>query len=530
MKKHRRVWFKIIAVLLPFIVLAMIEGMLRLFHYGYDTRLFIPVENDQKFLVMNSAISKKYFTLKENATIGNHDEFYKKKKSGALRFFVMGESSAIGYPYGHNGAFPRMLKYRLQFEYPDKTIEIINLSLTAINSYTVADFAREVADMQPDGILIYAGHNEYYGALGVASTGRFGSNPFVIRAMLYAKNLKIVQWVTNIAASFGKSDKQLTDPNMTLMQRMAAGKEVNYDSESYYAGIKQFDRNMQYMLRIFQEKHIPVFIGTLVSNLGGQKPLGNDKSAQAEFSVGEEFRLKGAIDSARSHFLLAKEYDNLRFRAPEAMNEIIRGYASGFSNAGTVEVQNAFEASSPDSIIGKELITEHVHPNLTGYRLMADAFYKSLKEILPTDTSKISLSISPDDYPLTAFDTIYGDLSIRILKSLWPFNEKLNRSLPDIPESRLAAAYVEKKIRWDEAMKRLYELYIRENNYPQALRILEGMCLEFPHSATFLSQTGKLCLQMEEYEKAYFYLSKYNEISPSPDVSATLERISSILQ
>jgi len=519
---HRLLWFKVLAMLLPVIIIFMIESMLCMFHYGYDTRLFIPCQDNKRLLAMNPEISKKYFTFEENATMGNHDEFYRQKKPEYLRFFVLGASSSIGYPYGHNGAFPRMLKYRLQFEYPNTTVEIVNLSLTAINSYTLADFARQVADQQPDGILVYAGHNEYYGALGIASTNRLGGKPTIIHAMLHAKNLKLVQWLSNVAASLRKPNQKQTDPNMTLMQRMAAGQEVNYQSDMFFDGIRQFDQNMQYMLRIFQKQQIPVFIGTLVSSLGGQKPLGNDNNAHAAFISGEEARLTGDFDNALQHFFLAKEYDNLRFRAPEALNEKIRGYASIFSNVRVVDVQSVFEAASPDGIIGRELILEHVHPNLEGYRLMADAFYNSLKEILPDSDTEIYPVISRNDYPLTSFDTIYGDLSIRILKSLWPFNEEMNKSLPNTMESRLAASYIEKKINWNDAMKRLYEWYLHEKNDALALGVLEGMCLELPHNTTFISQTAKLCIKMEEYEKAYFYLLKEYELLPSVEVAANL--------
>jgi len=520
--KRRLYWFKVLAILLPVIILVMMEGLLRLFGYGYDTRLFIPVEDNKRLLVMNRDISKKYFTIEENATMGNRDVFYRQKKRESLRFFVLGASSAIGYPYGHNGSFPRMMKYRLQFDYPDATVEMVNLSLTAINSYTLADFVRQVIDHQPDGILVYAGHNEYYGASGVASTSRLGGTPAIIRTMLIAKNLKLVQWLAGVAASLSRPNQQLTDPNLTLMQRMAAGKEVYDQSDLFFDGIKQFDQNMQFMLRIFQEKQIPVFIGTLVSSLGGQKPLGNDRNAHAEFHAGEEALLCGDVENARKHFFLAKEYDDLRFRAPEAMNEKIRGYASNFSNVRIVDVQSVFEASSPDGIIGRELILEHVHPNLEGYGLMADAFYLSLKEILPVNDTEICPVLNRNDYPLTPFDTIYGDLSVRILKSLWPFNEDISMVLPNTMENRIAAAYNEKKMTWTEAMKQLYEGYLRENNYSHALRILEGMCLELPHNVLFLGQTAKLCLNMEENEKAYFYLLKEYELSRSVDVAANL--------
>ena len=520
---RRQLQFKILAILLPVIILVMIEGLLRLSGYGYDTRLFVPAENDKSFSVINRDISKKYFTIGENATTGNLDEFNRQKKSGTLRFFVLGASSSIGYPYGRNGSFPRMLKYRLQFEYPEANIEIINLSLTAINSYTLADFASQVADQQPDGILVYAGHNEYYGALGVASTSRLGSSPVIIRTMLFAKKLKLVQWLSGLAASFSKSDQHLADPNMTLMQQMAAGKEVSYESNLFFAGIEQFDQNMQYMLRIFQEKQIPVFVGTLVSNLGGQKPLGEDSMAQSAFKAGEAALLEGDVEKANHQFFLAKEYDDLRFRAPEAMNEKIHGYASAFSNVRVVDVQNVFESSSQHGIIDRGLILEHVHPNLEGYRLMSDAFYLSLKEILPlANDNELSYMVSPDDYPLTAFDTIYGDLTVRILKSLWPFNEKVSSLLPNTMEHRIAAMFMEKKINWIEAMKRLYEGYLRENNYDEALRILEGMCLELPHNVAFINQTAVMCQKMDENKKAYFYFLKELELTGSTDTAANL--------
>ena len=75
----------------------------------------------------------------------------------------------MGFPYPNNISFQRMLKYQLQKTNPDKDIEIINLALTAINSYTFYDFAQELVHFEPDAIFIYGGHNEYYGALGVGS-------------------------------------------------------------------------------------------------------------------------------------------------------------------------------------------------------------------------------------------------------------------------------------------------------------------------------------------------------------------------
>jgi len=525
LKNHRIFWYKIIAIFLPVVLLAMIEGVLRLCNYGYNTRLFLPKEDNNRILVMNRHISKKYFTIQENATVGNQDEFYRQKRRGSLRFFVLGASSSLGFPYMYNGAFPRMLKYRLQFEYPERTIEIINLSLTAINSYTLADFSKQLVDCQPDGVLIYAGHNEYYGALGVASTSRLGRNPVMIHAVLKAKNLKIVQCIAQITASLKKTNQQLTDPNLTLMQRMSVGKEVDAHSAAFFDGIKQFDYNMQHILRVFQKNQIPVFIGTLVSNLGDQKPLGKSETAQNEFDAGKEAFLNGDYDRAGQHFLLAKEFDNLRFRAPEIMNEKIRGYANMFSNVHVVDVQNIFVKSSPHGITGKELLLEHVHPNLEGQRLIAGGFYDQLKKILPaTDDTDILALIQPGDYPLTPFDSIYGDLYVRGLKTQWPFNEPSTGVylLPNTLENKTATLVLENEIRWGDAMKQLYEGYMSRNDFEQALSIMEGMYLEFPNNPYFISQAAKLCMHLGKNKKACFYLTKEYEMTSAPDAAANL--------
>ena len=95
--------------------------------------LFVLTTPDGQYLYMNKEISKRYFTASQ-ATTGNIEFFKKKKDANTIRMFVLGESAALGFPYPNNISFQRMLKYELQKNNPSKNIEIINLSLTAINS------------------------------------------------------------------------------------------------------------------------------------------------------------------------------------------------------------------------------------------------------------------------------------------------------------------------------------------------------------------------------------------------------------
>ncbi|HZE84949.1 MAG TPA: hypothetical protein VE035_11620, partial [Puia sp.] len=122
--------FRLIGILIPFLLIFILEVLLRIFHYGDDLSLFMEYPADKTYLVMNPAASKKYFTHQANATTGNIEPFKKEKDGNTLRIFVLGESTTIGYPYFHNGSFHRWLQYRLMHEFPDKNFEIINTSLT----------------------------------------------------------------------------------------------------------------------------------------------------------------------------------------------------------------------------------------------------------------------------------------------------------------------------------------------------------------------------------------------------------------
>ncbi|HEX3933140.1 MAG TPA: hypothetical protein VHW43_00585, partial [Puia sp.] len=146
-----------VALLLPFLVLFLLEAGLRIFDYGYDTSLFIGYPSDQRYLVLNPNASRKYFTDPAMAPTGNSEPFLKLKAENTSRIFVLGESTTIGYPYFHNGSFHRWLQYRLMRTFPGRSFEIINLSVTAVNSYTVLGFAKELVDYQPDAVLIYSG-------------------------------------------------------------------------------------------------------------------------------------------------------------------------------------------------------------------------------------------------------------------------------------------------------------------------------------------------------------------------------------
>ncbi|GGM83587.1 hypothetical protein GCM10010967_14220 [Dyadobacter beijingensis] len=559
-KRGRTLVFKIISVAVPFCLLALLECGLRLFHYGHDLRLFIEYPEDKNLLYLNPDASKRYFINQKNATTGNVEPFRKTKAPGTRRIFVLGESTTIGYPYFHNGSFHRWLQYRLARTFPEQHFEIVNLALTAVNSYTVLGFAREMVDYQPDAVLIYTGHNEYYGAMGVGSTEQLGGNPAWVNALLRMRSLKIMQLGADL---YQKMRSVYADGQNdgTRMQRMVAGQGIPYQSELYRRGVEQFRSNMHAVLDVFSRKRIPVFISNLVSNERDLRPFVSfpvdstrfpdftrnykvavdylkaadslqayhyfKKAAESykahalcNYYLGKLEFARGNVQAVREYFSKAKDLDGLRFRAPQEMNAIVGQLVASHSNAHLVDVQAVFETHSPGGVIGSELILEHVHPDLKGYALMSDTFYEALKKarfIQPEAHQEMSFAKLQQSMPVPAIDSLGGIYKIANLKKSWPFNAALEQdSVPvETFEERVAFDLAHRRITWETAMDQAYNHYIERKNYREARKIVESLILENPLDAALYNQSAMLSGQLGDERNALFNFQKAFHLAPS---------------
>ena len=553
-KQHEPI-IKIISISLPFLFIVLLEFGLRTFNYGYNSSLFVKDKLLPDYYSMNHDVAGLFFNDPVKLSIFD-EPFRKTKPVDTYRIFVLGESTGLGYPYSVNGSFHRMLLYRLNRAFPNKKIEILNLSITGINSYTLRSFTNQIVMMNPDAIMIYAGHNEYYGALGVASNQRLGLNRNIINASIYLKRFRVVQLAFNITRKvktvvFPKIKHQ----NMGMMQEMADKQQVVFGSKTFKLGLKQFEMNMDEMLKIYNTYNIPVYLSNIVSNEKGLKPFisklnvstdtakfmveykaGLDAFNKKDFNtsfvkllavnkidstyamnnflLGEMYYEKGDFADAHRYYSNAKEMDALRFRAPDAINTIIDSFCHKYSNIHFVDSKKKFIANSDHGILDNKLFVEHLHPTLLGYFLISDAFYDVLlntkifgncEKIIPSDSIRKEL-------PLTAVDSLTGRNNTLLLRSQWPFYEHstvgTSNTIPYVKQ------LFELKLSWVEMMFRLSNYYLGKGNTYEALRVLKGICLQFPYNWTVSSKAGDLCIKLKNYSEALFYLKnafEYNK-------------------
>ncbi len=535
LSKRKKRLFQFGGIAMAFLLLVLVEVVLRLVGYGKDYPLFIENENNSSELIINPEVGQKYFFNPENATKGLPQPFKKFKEEGTFRIFIMGASTAIGYPYKHHGGFQNWLEYALNRTYPNQNFEIINTSLTAVNSYTLFDFTEQIVAQQPDAVLIYAGHNEYYGALGVGSTSNLGNSPWVVNLMLSLREVRLVQLITNTMLSF-KSETSAEKQKMldkNLMEKMVEDQKIPFDSDVYNAGINQFESNFEDILKIFEQNEIPTFLSSIVSNEKDLKPFISDSTAQESsakfiFEKAQASFKNGDYTEAKKEFIKAKELDMLRFRAPEAINKIIYRLSEEHQNITLVDNKVNFETYSVHGIIGDSLLLEHVHPNIKGYGIIGHSFYSALSNsgLLSTANKTMSLSELEFEMPITALDSLEGHYEVMMLKDGWPYFEpfpKLNVAELSTPQ-KIAGQLTVKQISWQDANVSLYDYYIKNGDSIKAQKVVESMTLKFPRGVSNFINSGVLAAKTHQLNKADYLFNRAIKIDSSQETLGVISR------
>ena len=534
----RRVGFSILALLVPFFLLALLEGGLRLAGYGSHPALIKPVEGYPGYLQPEEAVSARYFSSIQNLPSIPFDWITEPKADSTFRIIVQGGSTAAGWPYYFAADFGDVLEYHLQQTHPAFRFEVLNTSMAAVNSYTLLDLSDEIMDLDPDAVLIYAGHNEYYGALGVGSSQGFGSSPALINLYLALRPFRTVQLlqqgISGIMGLFA-DDPSGNAPGHTLMQNMVREQRIPLGSDLYNRGLDQFRFNLDILLGRYADAGIPVYIGTLASNIQDQVPFiagvsrenpavsetearewtgraanllvrGQPEAAlaavdslitrengyaTAHFIRGRALEDLGRRDDAYESYLAAKDRDELRFRAPEAFNDIIRELA-GKHGATVVESMQAFMDASPDSMIGREMMLEHLHPTVPGYRTLGSAFFMGLAGSRFGSSRGLqwtwdqALRESRRATPVPSIDSLSGAYRVQQLTASWPFRPpgsrmtRIDTLQPGTLAGELALRLFQDDVTRIEALDALRTDATRNGDLTRADAILQSIIQSYP--------------------------------------------------
>ncbi len=477
----KAVLFRLGLVLLPLALLGLGEGMLRVFYPGPNLDFVIPDPERPGYVLLNPEVGRRYFPISSMTGFGQDRSFPRQKAPGTFRIITLGGSTTAGFPYFYSGSFPSLLETRLKLQYPDQNIEIINAGLTAVNSYTVRDLLPDCLALDPDLLVIYCGHNEFYGAFGSASTVGLpdwlkGQRSLTL-AVLALHRLRLYQVIQELVSP----ENRTTDPR-PLMTRMYHQSPIDQNSTLFRRTITAFQKNMDDVLTRSAAASVPVILATVTSNIAEQPPLepvsprlhshpdwtriqnalahkqwqealdllsplreampGNPHLA---YAVGEALWHSGDTTRAVRAFLEARDLDGIRFRAPSEINAVLRQFRS---REGTylADVDSFFFGFPPSRLPEPSPFLEHVHFTMEGNATLARQIASRLPDI-PSVRFKLSVPQAKTDIPdstvihwagLTALDQTVARIQIQILTSNPPFTSAPGLTLADFrPHSKV---------------------------------------------------------------------------------------------
>ena len=412
-------WF--ITLSIPFLLFLGVEIAFRIGGYEQEKQeLFVEAPNTPDYLIANSKFIERYFPSFVPEIAPN--AFRKEKLPNTFRIFVFGGSSAEGFPYNFYTGFADQLEQQLLLNTQGLPIEVINLGMTAVNSYVIRDLSKRVLPYEPDAVIIYAGHNEYYGSFGAATT-QFGfSNSIGLkRLILWLKDWRIYQILENML-QLGSSDQD-NGERRTMMAKVISESDIPVNSDIYRHGIQQYRSNMSNLVERFDKNGVPVFLGTVASNLKDQTPLSDNAEVLALYEQAQATYEIGLVDQAFTLFLQAKELDGTRFRAPEEMNRILATITQETS-AELVPIQAVLRNASTRKIEDASLFIDHLHPNDRGHKIMANTFYEAISTLPKLQNYLLPNPIDPPS-EISTFEKAFAEVSIARLLVGYPFEKNV---------------------------------------------------------------------------------------------------------
>ncbi len=426
--KGLKLWgFRItVLILAPLAFLLVLELALRVVGFGYPTSFFLETEAEgRSVLIQNNRFGWRFFGP-DYARTPEVFAITPEASPGTIRIFVLGESAAMGDPKPEFG-LPRMLEAMLSLRYPSTDFEVVNVSMTAINSHVIREIAKDCTAADGDIWVLYIGNNEVVGPFGGGTVFGPQAPPLAtIRSTLALKSTRTGQLLDAVIS--GLNPPEAGKESWGGMQ-MFLDKQLAADDPRMTQVYGYFQRNLEDIVGYGQRAGVGMVICNVAVNLKDCAPFGSqfnpatdpqqtavwkshhqrgiglqeqglwsaalaayEEAEKIDADVAELHYRKGQCalelgnrELASLEFSRARDLDTLRFRSDSRMQQIVGAIVSKENQpqirfADTIA---AFADESPDHIPGKKYFYEHVHLTWEGNYLLSRTIAEQLIELLP---------------------------------------------------------------------------------------------------------------------------------------------------
>lgn len=415
-----RLWLGRIALALfvPLLLLILLEGALRVCGIGYPTTFLVPARHQPiDAWASNPFFGYRFFAplvARNPAPLIIADE----KDDEVIRVAVLGESAAMGDPIIEY-SLARALDKLLNEPGTARRFECLNAGMTAISSPVIVDIAADLARHDVDVFVIYMGNNEVIGPFGPDTVF---AGP-LWRRIPPSWRVRVTR--LRLAGLLRAWQARAQESQQWQGMEVFSTRHMTADAPQLERVYRDYQRNLEAILRIAERQGIKVVLSTVAVNLNDFAPLGSqlaahlpaqDRSAwRTAYETGVEasqrndhadartaFERALAIDSGHAELVYryartltalasheeaaaayrrARDLDTQRVRADSRINQIIRevGAAAGH------HVRLADLAGQWQRASHSERFLDHVHFTITGTHEAAHAIADTLSAWYPRE-------------------------------------------------------------------------------------------------------------------------------------------------
>lgn len=354
----------------------------------------------------------------------NDQQFLAEKPAEGLRIFSIGGSSAYGFPWGANEAFPHILGQALTHSLPDRRIESINAAAMSYGSHRLRVLIHELLRYEPDLIVIYSGHNEF---IERSFYDEILERPRQLNRLLAAlSHSRLFSAATRFLERMGqettRNESDSPKDTGTLLGLDVRRERPQEMVESERAAVvAQFSENLGAIIDLCESAHVGVLLATVPSNLSGWRPNNSAYPAgltppeirridealglaeqelqrgRADEAVaildevaatttghalswylrGGSLEQLGRFDEAHDAYVRARDLDSAPSRAGSDLNAVIRALAVE-RNVPLVDMVEILDRFAPDGLAGFNLFEDYVHPKPQTHQLIAESMWQEL--------------------------------------------------------------------------------------------------------------------------------------------------------
>ena len=362
-------WFGPLALALVIGLVGLTEGALRFAGFAAPRQLFERVRTLDGRDVHRSVTNR----FEAERVMGRPlpvREFPAAKGTGVVRIFVVGESTAFGYPFGPEGSFARFLELRLAAAAPQGRIaEVINAAAPGVSSEDVLEVVREVLAYEADLVVVGVGQNEF-----INHPWR-GTSVWLDEVQIKLRRTAIHGALQRAARSDVQPAGDDLKTFLNALSPLEASPLAPEDPRREH-GLEFFRSRLERIAEAARARAVPLAFMTQASNLRDWKPFSGDAAASA-FTEAKSLDGAGRHTEALAAYRRARDLDGLPVRASTAINDVIHQVASE-RGAALIDVAAHADAWARDGIPGSDLFLDDLHPRLPVQDRIAEALHRTL--------------------------------------------------------------------------------------------------------------------------------------------------------